>query len=218
MAIMSTLGGWVAVVAVGGGFWYYHRSKAPRPSNKQRSKPIEPREKQKEKKSNKDGGLSSGGDQAVKKSQKKKSQAAPKPVREEKPVTSIPISNDRDDEVDNKEFARQISSIKAGHVISGKSQATTKQKSVKQSKAQEKAEKAQEKAAVEASSDNATAPSSATGGDADDDQSSVNSPELRATAVETPTSVRIAPIILAFSRLVICLNATNANIILEWYF
>lgn len=192
MAIMSTLGGWVAVVAVGGGFWYYHRSKAPRPSTKQRSKPIEPREKQKEKKSNKDGGLSSGGDQAVKKSQKKKAQPAPKAVREEKTINSAPIiSNDRDDEVDNKEFARQLQSIKAGHVISGKAQAATKQKSVKQSKAQEKAEKA----VVEASSDNATAPSSATGGDADDDQSSVNSPELRATAIETSASVCISPII-----------------------
>lgn len=189
------------MVAVGGGFWYYHRSKAPRPSTKQRSKPIEPREKQKEKKSNKDGGLSSGGDQAVKKSQKKKAQPAPKAVGEEKPITSVPISNERDDDVDNKEFARQLSSIKAGHVISGKSQATTKQKSVKQSKAQEKAEKAQEKAAVEASSDNATAPSSATGGDADDDQSSVNSPELRATAIETPASVCISPIILGIYKL-----------------
>ncbi|CAG8982742.1 hypothetical protein HYALB_00001023 [Hymenoscyphus albidus] len=191
MAIMSTLGGWVAVVAVGGGFWYYHRSKAPRPAAKQRSKPIEAREKQKEKKSNKDGGLSNGGDQPSKKSQKKKTPPAPKPVREEKekPVTNVPISKERDDEVDNKEFARQFSSIQAGHVMSGKSQVPTKQKSVKQSKAQEKAGKTQEKVApVEASSDNATAPSSATGGDADDDQSSVNSPELKATAVETPAS------------------------------
>ncbi|KAG9232085.1 hypothetical protein BJ875DRAFT_381526 [Amylocarpus encephaloides] len=171
MAIMSTLGGWVAVIAVGGGFYYYHRRPAQRPTAKPHT--VTPAEKQ-EGKAKKTSGKSN------EKVQKKTPHA---PKSDEKQATPpAAIMNEGEDEVDNQEFARQIASIKAGHnPAANKSKRTAKQKSVKQSKAQEKA-------AVELSSDNATAPSSANGGDADDDQSSVNSPELNATKVAAPVT------------------------------
>jgi hypothetical protein len=82
--------------------------------------------------------------------------------------------------MNNREFARQLSSAKSGTLLPSKTQDSNRQKSVKQSKAQEKA-------LVETSSD-ATAPSSAAGGDADDDRSSSNSPELEATSIDSPVT------------------------------
>jgi hypothetical protein len=118
------------------------------------------------------------------KAQKRKPQAL-RPDQQPESIPRAQVSqDDRDDEVDNKEFARQFANVQTGTVMAPKTQITTKQKSVKQSRVQEKAP-------VETSSDNATAPSSATGGDADDDQSSLNSPELSATTIGSPVNVRI---------------------------
>ncbi|RDL42090.1 uncharacterized protein BP5553_02069 [Venustampulla echinocandica] len=180
MATLSTLSGWAVIVLVIGGYWYFYTNRPNRNRRVQAFKPplksIDPRSEKepKGKKARKDSTLSNS-DQA----EKKKSQQPPKANREEQShassrATGVADREDKD-EMDNREFARQLSNIKAGTVIANKSQtAAPKQKSVKQSKAQEKPP-------VEASSDNATAPSSATGGDADDDESPLNSPELGAT-------------------------------------
>ncbi|KAG0649736.1 hypothetical protein D0Z07_3923 [Hyphodiscus hymeniophilus] len=74
-----------------------------------------------------------------------------------------------EEELNNKEFARQLSSTKAGTLMPSKSQDGGRQRSIKQTRAQEKP--------VETGSDNGT-----TGADADDDRSPVNSPELGARA------------------------------------
>lgn len=92
----------------------------------------------------------------------------------QKPKTEYTIATndvDRDEEeINNEEFARQLSSAKAGTLMPAKSQDGARQRSIKQTRAQEKP------AVVETSSDNGT-----TGADADDDRSSLNSPELGAT-------------------------------------
>jgi len=181
----TTLGGWAFITVVGVLIYLGSQSKKGKQLAAKGAKSVEARSP-KAKRSKNDGAVSSG-NQEVKsgaKAQKRKPQVS----RSDQEKESIPRAqvsqDDRDDEVDNKEFARQLASVKTGTVMAPKSQATTKQKSVKQSKAQEKAP-------VENSSDNATAPSSATGGDADDDQSSLNSPELSATTMGSPANVRI---------------------------
>lgn len=177
MATLSTLGGWAAVIAIIGGYWYYNTNQ----SKNRRIQPVKAALKPTEfrspklKNSKRDGSLSSG-DHEAKPSAKK--QRKPQTVKAER-AESIPIAQDstvheKEDEMDNKEFARQLENLRTGTVMAPKSQAATKQRSVKQSRAQEKLP-------AETSSDNATAPSSATGGDADDDQSPMNSPELTAT-------------------------------------
>lgn len=167
MAIMSTLSGWVAVIALGGGYYYYVKGKQSKPaapvkqSNKQ---PIEETKPKKEK------------------APKKK--PTPKADKEAKTTSTAVYVDDGKDEVDNKEFARQLSNIKSGITPTAKGKAEKKQKSVKQSKAQEKnADKPVAEKRVVESSDNAT------GGDADDDESSVNSPELDATKETSPITV-----------------------------
>ena len=167
MAIMSTLTGWVAVIALGGGYYYYVKEKQSKPAApaKQSSKPIE--------------------EVKVKKEKAPKKKPSPKPEKEDQATSASVYVDDGKDEIDNREFARQLSNIKSGITPTAKAKTEKKQKSVKQSKAQEKKP---EKPVAE-SSDNATAPSSATGGDADDDQSSVNSPELKASTETSPVTV-----------------------------
>jgi hypothetical protein len=190
MAALSTLGGWVAVIALVGGFWYYHKNTAYRNRRlatlKHATKSaIEQRKEPKVKRGRKDTGASSG-DQVLKvteKSLKKKPTPATKAPQDPPSYATITTSNvadDREDEVDNREFARQFANVQSGTVMAGKTQTAAKQKSVKQSKAQEKP-------LIETSEDNATAPSSATGGDADDDESPINSPELGATTATVCT-------------------------------
>ncbi|TVY83184.1 hypothetical protein LSUE1_G000866 [Lachnellula suecica] len=175
---LVTFGGYAVLIVIAGVLYKVYidakpksRVTAPKGGNRY----IEPKSI-KPKKTRKDSSVSSG-DQDIKagvKTQKKKQPQASKPVEEVKSFSQVA---DRDDEVDNREFARQLSSVKSGTVVAPKSQTASKQqKSVKQSRAQEKVP-------VETSSDNATAPSSATGGDADDDQSPLNSPKLSATSV-----------------------------------
>lgn len=186
MAVMGTLASWVGIFSLVGVYWYFFSSQAKNrriPAVlKGVTKEIESRTT-KPKKSRREGGPNSG-DQDVKsgaKSQKKKPQASKIEQEESRPLATK--GTDGDDEVNNREFARQFASVQSGTIIAPKSQAASKQKSVKQSRAQEKPP-------VETSSDNATAPSSATGGDADDDQSSLNSPELSATSMASPVTVR----------------------------
>jgi hypothetical protein len=186
MPTLTTLGGW-AFLFVGGALYYQFVIRKTADKNrraaalKQPSKLIDSQKEPKARKSRKDEGLSSG-DQDVlptEKVQKKKNQRGPKETQSYSPIADRGI--DDEDELNNREFARQLSNAKAGTIVAAKSQTATRQKSVKQSRAQERP-------AFETSSDNATAPSSATGGDADDDQSSVNSPDLGATTMVSPVT------------------------------
>ncbi|KAF5025276.1 hypothetical protein F66182_2609 [Fusarium sp. NRRL 66182] len=82
----------------------------------------------------------------------------------------VSSTNDKDDNVDNREFARQLAKAKEGTKFATKSDAgKQREKSVKQSRANKVAGAAEEKE---------SAPSSTTGADADDDQSPVTSPEV----------------------------------------
>ncbi|KAK0630146.1 hypothetical protein B0T17DRAFT_486923 [Bombardia bombarda] len=90
------------------------------------------------------------------------------------PVATQATNDDSsDDGVDNREFARQLASIKAGTNLNTPKKAEEKrQKSVKQSRARVIEDKAEIKPV--------SAPSSTAGADADDDESSAASPEVTA--------------------------------------
>lgn len=184
MIAYTTIGGYAVLIGLGGFVYYLSQRKTSKgPRSKLSAKQIKSVEKQKPakaKKQRKDGSLSNG-DQDGDKSEKvpkKKKQIIP----EDWSKRAAQVSSDRDEEeIDNKEFARQLSSAKSGTLQPSKTAEASRQKSVKQSKAQEKA------VPIEASSD-VTAPSSAAGGDADDDRSSLNSPELGATSNDTPVT------------------------------
>ncbi|CZT08952.1 uncharacterized protein RAG0_13872 [Rhynchosporium agropyri] len=176
MPTTTTIAGWAAILAVGGAYYWVNGQRKQKNlrsiNHKQANKNSEPRKESKAKKSKKESGLSSG-DQDVKPTQKKKAKQVAKPVIEETVVgTSSSKTADKDEKNADLEFARQLSNAKNGVVNAPKSQSSSRQKSVKQTRAQEKP-------VVEAS-DNGTA-SSTTGADADDDQSPVASPELSAT-------------------------------------
>ncbi|KAH8808367.1 hypothetical protein F5884DRAFT_857903 [Xylogone sp. PMI_703] len=190
MTTLTTVGGWVVVLGLGALYFYITNikdaNKSRRPVGIKQVRSTEARKDAKPRKAVKDVGSDSGDQsgRASEKAQKKKTPQVAKSDVEKEPLTGPRTGGkpERDEEIDNKEFARQLSSAKAGTLLAPKPQNATRQKSVKQSRAQEK------KVPVETSSDNATAPSSATGGDADDDQSSLNSPELGATSAASPVS------------------------------
>ena len=90
-------------------------------------------------------------------------------------------SSDDGDAARNREFARQLNSVKQGTKFTGKTKEETRQKSVKQSRAEE-APAAAAAAAAAADAGRVSAPSSTAGIDADDDSSSAaTSPVLAAT-------------------------------------
>ena len=140
---------------------------------------AEPTKEEKKKRTRKDGSNSGGDGEAKLLKEKKKVKSA---VAEDRGVQNGVKDTDGEDEsISNREFAQQMSNAKTGTLTAAKSQAAAKPKSVKQAHAKEKA-------LAETSSDNATAPSSTTGGDADDDQSPLNSPNLDATTVASPVA------------------------------
>ncbi|KAL2260760.1 hypothetical protein VTK26DRAFT_5135 [Humicola hyalothermophila] len=86
-----------------------------------------------------------------------------------------PVDYSTDDGVDNREFARQLASVKQGTTLNGPKKSDEKrQRSVKQSRAQIIDSR------PEANENKVSAPSSTAGVDADDDESSTASPEVRA--------------------------------------
>ncbi|KAF4983514.1 hypothetical protein FZEAL_1101 [Fusarium zealandicum] len=88
------------------------------------------------------------------------------------PDTGASLSKvqDKDDSVDNQEFARQLAKAKEGTKFSTKTDGgKQREKSVKQSRANKM---------TGATHDKESAPSSTTGADADDDQSPITSPEV----------------------------------------
>ncbi|KAE9376836.1 hypothetical protein N431DRAFT_436075 [Stipitochalara longipes BDJ] len=181
MPTASTLGGW-AVVIVAGVTYYWatnqRKNKNKRPIPKV-GREAESNKEERRKRSRKDGN-NSGGDSEVK-SQKEKKKVKPAAAEDRTYQNAVKDTDGEDDSINNREFARQMSNAKTGTLAVAKSQATSKPKSVKQAHAKEKA-------FAETSSDNATAPSSTTGGDADDDQSPINSPDLNATTVASPVT------------------------------
>ncbi|KAG5746490.1 hypothetical protein H9Q72_008579 [Fusarium xylarioides] len=97
-------------------------------------------------------------------------EASKKPKVESETSASTSSVKDKDDNVDNREFARQLAKAKEGTKFAAKSDAgKQREKSVKQSRANKVASAAEEKE---------SAPSSTTGADGDDDQSPVTSPEV----------------------------------------
>ncbi|TAQ87909.1 hypothetical protein B7494_g3758 [Chlorociboria aeruginascens] len=180
MSTITAIGGWIVVAGV---VYYYFihngkgdRSRRPQPL-KQLAKSADTRKEPKAKKVRKEGGQSSGdADSRSNEKPAKRKKAQQVVLQEEAKATSRPPkSNDPDHEVDDREFARQLSSAKAGTKLASKITNGPRQKSIKQSRAQEKLPAAE----VGSGTDNAA--SSATGGDADDDQSSMNSPDFGAT-------------------------------------
>ncbi|KFY11560.1 hypothetical protein V492_04385 [Pseudogymnoascus sp. VKM F-4246] len=181
---LSFYGGWAGIAVVGAGYWYLQQRKPAVKQTKavpakQATKQTEPRKDTKSKKQRSEGAQSSG-DQASEKSTTKKARKAVK--IDAKPavqnITSQPTAStndDDDDEIDNREFARQLSNAKAGTVIGSKPQAGARQKSVKQSRAQAAASNS-----FDAGDNTASATSSNAGADADDDMSAGNSPVLHA--------------------------------------
>lgn len=172
MEAAKTVGGWAVVIGAAAAFYWINNERRQKNRRTVVSKPLakvtQPSKEPKVKKASrkdKDG----GSDHDVKRTTKKKAEQQTKVV-EEISITTETI----DDEVDNREFARQLSNAKSGTITTSKAQASGRPKSVKQTRAQEKG--------IE-SSDNATAPSSTTGGDADDDESPLNSPDLPATSM-----------------------------------
>ncbi|KAK3310415.1 uncharacterized protein B0T15DRAFT_507096 [Chaetomium strumarium] len=124
----------------------------------------EPKEKAKRQRSE---AYSKDADEASKPSQLKQRAAKPS-------GPSQPADYSSDDDVDNREFARQLASVKQGTSLNAPKKSDEKRhKSVKQSRAQiiddEKAEPSK-----------MSAPSSTAGVDADDDESSTPSPEIKA--------------------------------------
>ncbi|KAH8881265.1 hypothetical protein GQ53DRAFT_668213 [Thozetella sp. PMI_491] len=174
---MSTLGGWALIFSLAGYYVYRYandgraRELGKAASQRQR---LEDRNNVQQKKDSKEKAKRVRGDAYGKevedsdKSVKSKARAAkPAPA----PVHNVVYSSD--DGVDNREFARQLASVKAGTNFDGpKKNEQKKAKSVKQSRARE----------IDTPADTrvVSAPSSTAGVDADDDESSIPSPEVRA--------------------------------------
>lgn len=173
-SLLTTVIGWTVVLGAAGYYYVNNKSKVKAKAQtavKQASKVVEERKEPKSKKSKKDALSNVEQDKKPSaKAEKKKTPAPQKP--EPKQETVKPVANDSDDDDDNdaennRKFALQFAKTQAGTQFSGNSSSsTTRQKSVKQSRAQEKEIK---------DSGNMTA------GDADDDQSLTDSPEVGPT-------------------------------------
>lgn len=191
MVEYSTLGGYAVLVAIGGGLYLRSvwkagkRSKTPQKAlaGKSRGASVSS-----EKTLEKDTKGSKNTQKAQSKKAKKASTPAPAPVKasEQTWLTNDAEESDKEaDEESTKEFARHFNQVKSGTNLQARPSASTaRTKSVKQSKAQEKP-----KPVKFQPSPPTTAPSSAAGGDADDDHSSTfNSPDLSATSNDTPVA------------------------------
>jgi hypothetical protein len=171
MPTTYTLGSWAVILAIAG-WWFYCHYYTPAHARKAALSRVaaKPNEKKKEPKKLRKIRKDDGQGNAVQESQKE--QQKPKP---EYTIVANDVEQD-EEEMNNREFARQLSSAKTGTLVPAKSQEGARQRSVRQTRAQEKP-------AVETSSDNGT-----TGADADDDRSSLNSPELGATTMTSAVS------------------------------
>ncbi|KAK4181673.1 hypothetical protein QBC36DRAFT_39706 [Triangularia setosa] len=171
---MSTLVGWAVIISAAVGYKLYLDNKnrpavrqvarqlhvTEKPSGQNRKEPKEKAKRQRVEAYSKDT------EETGKNTQLKPRATKPSAT------SSKPANDSSDDEVDNREFARQLASIKQGTNLNATKKADEKrQKSVKQSRAQAIDEKPKES--------KVSAPSSTAGVDADDDASSAASPEVK---------------------------------------
>ncbi|EFX03587.1 hypothetical protein CMQ_515 [Grosmannia clavigera kw1407] len=169
---LSTLIGWAAVLGLFGAYSFREWSKshpaqlAKVAQQKQRQERHFPTQRKEQKEAKPKRARASEPPQAAK--------SAAATVTAPPPPIIYTYSSD-DDAANNREFARQLASVKQGTKISSKAKDDTRQKSVKQSRAEELPVTTETAAAV-------SAPSSTAGIDADDDRSSVASPVLGAVA------------------------------------
>lgn len=173
MPATYTLVSWAAIFAAGGLLYYVyvHRPAQARQASISRvtARPTEKKKEAKKLRKVRKDDVQGSAVQEKGQKEQQKSKAE---------YTIVANDVDRDDEdINNKEFARQLSSAKAGTLMPAKSQDGARQRSIKQNRAQEKP------TVVETSSENGT-----TGADADDDRSSLNSPELGATTMTSPVA------------------------------
>lgn len=177
---MSTLGGWTIIICIAGYYAFRYSSDAQRQviARTAQNKRIEDRSRPQAPKDNKDKAKRQRKETFSKKAeQSDKTQ----PKQQEAPAKPLPATSKRqaddtsDDNISNREFAKQLASIKQGTNFNGpKKTSEKKQKSVKQSRAQEKETFAE----VAAKDNKVSAPSSTTGAEGDDDESSIASPEV----------------------------------------
>ncbi|CAM1506978.1 Fc.00g066190.m01.CDS01 [Cosmosporella sp. VM-42] len=168
---LTTVGGYAALFGLG--YVLYHVSTR---NNKKRpvtalAKTIpkapqpEARKDDRKKKQRMENFVSEVQDSSSKASKPKASGKAPEPA-----WLSNAADHDSSDDVDNREFARQLAKAKEGTKLAAKTEGgKQREKSVKQSRANKMSNRAEEKE---------SAPSSTTGADADDDQSPAVSPEV----------------------------------------
>lgn len=184
-ASLSTLSGWTIVLCIAGYYAFRYidsgKKKELARAAAQQKKRVEDRVAPASQKESKNKAKRQRGESIAKDGEKSDKSAKPK----QRPAPQQPLAtatNEKaeyssDDDVDNREFAKQLASIKQGNSFTGpKKSEEKKAKSVKQSRAQET--DAAPKAPAKVS-----APSSTTGADADDDQSPIASPEF--TAVDS---------------------------------
>lgn len=177
---MSTLQGYLFIVVAGAGL-YLHYNKNQRPQvGRATRRAVEEKQNTQGRKDPKDKPKRQRGE-----AYNKDAADSDKPAKTQatKPAAAAPTkshkkasSSSDDDGVDNREFARQLASIKQGTNLNApKKNDEKRQKSVKQSRARAIEDKTENKSVV----NKASAPSSTAGADADDDESSAASPDLK---------------------------------------
>jgi hypothetical protein len=174
---MSTLGGWALLSAIFGYYIFrnlqdkWARDAARAGAHRQK---LEERQNLQSRKESKEKAKRQRGEAYSKDADDSNKSTQPK-QRASKPASAPTYTPDysTDDGVDNREFAKQLASVKAGTNLNAPKKTDEKRtRSVKQSRAREIDEVV--------SDSKPSAPSSTAGADADDDQSSVASPEVKA--------------------------------------
>ena len=175
-ASLSTLVGWTVVIGcvyvIGFGFPGKKKTRDGVRGGSQRQR-LEDRQHSQSRKEAKEKAKRQRGEAYSKDAEENKSAQ----LKARAPKTTVPsqpvVDYSSDDSVDNREFARQLASVKQGTNLNApKKSAEKRQRSVKQSRAQIMDDKIDEA--------KVSAPSSTAGVDADDDDSSTPSPEVKA--------------------------------------
>jgi hypothetical protein len=190
MVSISTYGGWAGIAVIGAGYWYLQsRRNAIRPNRpttqKQVNKSVDTRKEGKSKKQRGEGaqsGAESGVGTSENSQKKKKEKPTNSKIDDTTPANTTTTFDDGEgeDEVDNREFARQFQNAKAGTISTSRPQAASRQKSVKQSQAKDRSTSGNTNGADTSSNDF----SSNAGVDGDDDLSASNSPAFGATKAQ----------------------------------
>jgi hypothetical protein len=170
MSYLYTIGGYATLFGVGYAIYHVSTQKTKKRVSTTQTKVVktaqaEPRKEDKKKKQR----MESFASEIQEAKQAAKATAREKVPSETTTRPSNASARDNSDDVDNREFARQLAKAKEGTTFANKSDGgKQREKSVKQSRANQMAG---------ANEDKTSTPSSTTGADADDDQSPVVSPE-----------------------------------------